>query len=69
MTSSWFFLSTPNYDARSTTHQIGSYIWHAVIYGGGVFGWGYEISCVFIGRGGEYMGTVVLNYVLYSLDV
>ena len=22
MTSSWFFLSTPNYDARSTTHQI-----------------------------------------------
>ena len=23
MTSSWFFLSTLNYDARSTTHQIG----------------------------------------------
>ena len=22
MTSSWFFLSTLNYDARSTTHQI-----------------------------------------------
>ena len=22
MTSSWFFLSTPNYDARPTTHQI-----------------------------------------------
>ena len=22
MTSSWFFLSTPNYDARSTTHQM-----------------------------------------------
>ena len=22
VTSSWFFLSTPNYDARSTTHQI-----------------------------------------------
>ena len=24
MTSSWFFLSTLNYDARSTTHQIYS---------------------------------------------
>ena len=26
MTSSWFFLSTQNYDARSTTHQIKIYI-------------------------------------------
>ena len=26
MTSSWFFLSTLNYDARSTTHQIVDYI-------------------------------------------
>ena len=25
MTSSWFFLSTLNYDARSTTHQILNY--------------------------------------------
>ena len=25
MTSSWFFLSTLNYDARSTTHQIYNY--------------------------------------------
>ena len=24
MTSSWFFLSTLNYDARSTTHQISN---------------------------------------------
>ena len=24
MTSSWFFLSTLNYDARSTTHQINN---------------------------------------------
>jgi len=24
VTSSWFFLSTLNYDARSTTHQTGS---------------------------------------------
>ena len=29
MTSSWFFLSTLNYDARWTTHQTGySYTWH-----------------------------------------
>jgi len=26
VTSSWFFLSTLNYDARSTTHQICSEI-------------------------------------------
>ena len=25
VTSSWFFLSTLNYDARSTTHQIKTY--------------------------------------------
>ena len=29
MTSSWFFLSTLNYDARSTTHQINvTVFWH-----------------------------------------
>ena len=26
MTSSWFFLSTLNYDARSTTHKINHYV-------------------------------------------
>ena len=26
MTSSWFFLSTLNYDARSTTHQNAGYL-------------------------------------------
>ena len=29
MTSSWFFLSTLNYDARSTTHQIYSTFLHS----------------------------------------
>ena len=29
MTSSWFFLSTLNYDARSTTHQILIFSWYA----------------------------------------
>ena len=29
MTSSWFFLSTLNYDARSTTHQIYN---HTVVF-------------------------------------
>jgi len=27
VTSSWFLLSTLNYDARSTTHQIARNIW------------------------------------------
>jgi len=26
VTSSWFFLSTLNYDARSTTHQTEGYV-------------------------------------------
>jgi len=30
VTSSWFFLSTPNYDARSTTHQKSTLPAHAV---------------------------------------
>ena len=41
MTSSWFFLSTLNYDARSTTHQISfrgsdpriSHVVHSLIRG------------------------------------
>ena len=34
MTSSWFFLSTLNYDARSTTHQIyKTIILSVVLYG------------------------------------
>jgi len=28
---SWFFLSTLNYDARSTTHQILSQVWDTVV--------------------------------------
>ena len=32
MTSSWFFLSTLNYDARSTTHQIQEKIVRQVGY-------------------------------------
>jgi hypothetical protein len=31
VTSSWFFLSTLNYDARSTTHQILSQVWDTVV--------------------------------------
>ena len=31
MTSSWFFLSALNYDARSTTHKI--YVWVVVEIG------------------------------------
>ena len=33
MTSSWFFLSTLNYDARSTTHQIRNQVEKATIKG------------------------------------
>jgi hypothetical protein len=31
VTSSWFFLSTLNYDARSTTHQIAVGVWSAIV--------------------------------------
>jgi len=30
VTSSWFFLSTLNYDARSTTHQIQSILVYGI---------------------------------------
>ena len=31
-----------------------------LLYGGGVIGWGYEISCV-LGREGVYMGVYCAN--------
>jgi len=31
VTSSWFFLSTLNYDARSTTHQISVFIYFPIL--------------------------------------
>ena len=31
MTSSWFFLSTLNYDARSTTHRFEFDVWHPLM--------------------------------------
>jgi len=31
VTSSWFFLSTLNYDARSTTHQIKDVLYKHIL--------------------------------------
>ena len=44
MTSSWFFLSTLNYDARSTTHQI--FTW--TVFGTGVGNTRIDSRSVFI---------------------
>ena len=47
-------------DELTKTH-ISSYIWHAYFIrrmGGGVIGWGYEISCV-LGREGGVYGCVL----------
>ena len=42
MTSSWFFLSTLNYDARSTTHQINIIIFTYISSNSRLLKWNYK---------------------------
>jgi CRISPR/Cas system-associated endoribonuclease Cas2 len=42
VTSSWFFLSTLNYDARSTTHQISYFCFNFSVF---IYVVLYDISC------------------------
>ena len=57
MTSSWFFLSTLNYDARSTTHQISKFSLPIVFT--------YTKSCTFCEFFTQYFGYYDCSCIFY----